>query len=439
MVTESLINQDLATGSNIKTNVSFTIQGNDYIITRQETDNTNVIVTPYGKSNDMYSYWDVYSKENEDIIFIVKPDTQGDCNKNDIRAFLSNVKINSEVIDSWTKFGTNNIYDVDDYGPINKILNWKDRVFFIQDTAFGAYAINRTATTTTEDGQPTELGSNLGFGKHQYFSKEIGSIHQWAVKATTNGIHFFDAIHRKIQLFTGAISPFSEIKGMHSYVNGLANDVFIRKENGGDNPILNKGVTIGKSLIDDEVIYTFLSRESKDSLVIDELAQAFTGTDSATPPIYVENGDIIMTPAPLSRNKVYTHGLGNWGEFYGIVEECSLTLVINPNADINKILRTFEFNSIVRDDNKVIDRTATITAFRVKTEYQDTGKVLFSSGRIKRRFDKWRVKIPRDTITPAKNARLRSTHFILSLYFDNAANKELIMNGIISYYDIQQF
>jgi hypothetical protein len=55
---------------------------------------------------------------------------------NDIRAYLSNVKINEEVIDSWTKFAANNFYDVDDYGPINKVVNWKDTVFFIQDRGF---------------------------------------------------------------------------------------------------------------------------------------------------------------------------------------------------------------------------------------------------------------------------------------------------------------
>jgi len=201
---------------------------------------------------------------------------------------------------------------------------------------------------------------------------------------------------------------------------------------------MNNGIAIGKTLIDDEVVFTFISGDERYSLVYDELAQQFCGFDPAKPSLFIENGDIILSANPANRSKIYTHGLGNWGEFYGNIEECSISLVINANADINKILRTFEFNSIVRDNNKVIDRTQTITAFRIQTEYQDTGKVLFSSGRIKRRFDKWRVKIPRNSLSSKKD-RLRSTHFILTLYFDNTYNKELIMNRLMSYYDPQIF
>ena len=179
--------------------------------------------------------------------------------------------------------------------------------------------------------------------------------------------------------------------------------------------------------------------EKNQTLVFDELAQAFSSLYSATPKLYLENGDILLSPDPRFPTNVYTHNIGDWGSFYGNVEECSLTLVINPKADINKILRTFEFNSIVRDNNKVPDRTKTITAFRVTTQYQDTGKVLFDENRIKRKFDKWRVKIPRNILSATQQDRLRSTYFVLTLYFDNQENKELIMNRIISSVDYQMF
>jgi hypothetical protein len=114
-------------------------------------------------------------------------------------------------------------------------------------------------------------------------------------------------------------------------------------------------------------------------------------------------------------------------------------MVLNFQADINKVLRTLEFNSIVRDDNKVVDRTKTITAFEITTEYQSTNKVPFSADRIKRKFDKWRVKIPRNQLSASKQDRLRSTHFVLTLYFDNLDNKEIICNRLMSYYDMQMF
>jgi hypothetical protein len=495
---ESNINLDLACGASLRTGALYEFSGLALSEFRQEVNNLS---SDYGKSLSMYAYNGAYSRENQDVTFFVQPLNSPTTLVNDIRAFLSNVKYNGEVIDSWTKFGVNNFYDVDDYGPINKVLNWKDTVYFIQDRGIGAYAINRAAITTTADGVPTSLGTGQGFGKHQYFSKEHGCIHQWGLRATDTAIYFFDALNRKIFIFTssqgnGNANPLSEVKGMHSFLQNLPANVYLTKSKKGDNPIRSKGMTVTKDKINDEVYFTFVGVkpilillpdtfyelgdivqtgpgfyevtttpgftsgpdkpsaledlinnservkkpiDKNQTLVFDELVQAFSSTYSATPKLYIENGDILLSADPRFPTNVYTHNIGEWGNFYGNIEECSLTLVINPKADINKILRTFEFNSIVRDEDKVIDRTRTITAFQVTTQYQDTGKVLFSADRIKRKFDKWRVKIPRNQLSANQQDRLRSTYFVLTLYFDNQENTELIMNRIISSVDFQMF
>jgi len=497
-VVESTLNLELANGATIRTGVEYkySYSGNDEEneVIRQETNNS---LAPQAKTLKMYNYDLTYSLENGTVTFFADPNIgqSGNCNVNDVRAYLSNVKVNDEEIDSWTKFGVNNFYDIDDYGPINKILNYKDIVHFIQDRAVGVYAVNRAAITTTSDGTPTGLGTGQGFGKHQYFTKVHGSIHQWAVKTTENGIYFFDALSRKIFLLKtsgqeAGVNPLSEVNGVHSWLQSLPAGVFLPKHQEGDNPILFKGVHIGKDLINDELIFTFLSSYNARrlnpnttyypgdlvlllgvyylvetefetgtnpaqnviflqfnskvvvpnvSLVYDELMQKFSSFYSAAPSIWIENSDILMSPDPNNPDDIYTHNIGDWGVFYNDPVECYLSLVINPQADINKVLRTIEFNSIVRDDNKVINRTQTITAFKITTEYQDTGKVPYSSDRIKRKFDKWRVKIPRDTLSNNQQARLRSTHFVLTLYFDNQDNKEIIVNRLMSYFDYQVF
>jgi len=499
---ESSLNIELAYGASLKTGIKYTeaVSNSEFEVLRQETANT---FKGAGESFDMYINNTVYSRENKDVTFFSQPVGGGNCGINDLRAYLSDVKINEETIDSWTKFGINNYYDIDDYGPINKIINWKDTVYFYQDKGVGMYAINRAAITTTTDGTPTQLGTGQGFGKHRYISKENGSIHQWGIQASDTGMYFFDAIHRKIFMLNSGQqqdqnTPLSEIKGIHAFLQKLPAASFIRKEFGGDDPILKKGIAVGKDTINDEIYFTFLgtgnflplltsttyypgnivyspanqtyyvvlfeftssddkyeiladliknSRTVVDSdyfmdttIVYDELMQQFsTRLSTQTPTIWINNGDILLTPSPTAPNKIYSHNYGDWGNFYGSVEEASITMVLNPQADINKVLRTLEFNSIVRDNTAIVDRNATITAFRIKTETQDTGKVLFSAGRIKRRFDKWRVKIPRDINSVNQQGRLRSSHFIVTLYFDNNINKELIMNRLMSYFDYQVF
>ena len=500
---ESTLNLDLDYGANIRTRVKYEYSDNNntlrHQILRQETNNAEA---PDAKSLDMYKYNFVYSLEKDDVGFFVQPENLVNCGANDTRAYLSNVKINEEVIDSWTKFGANNFYDIDDYGPINRILNWKDTVFFFQDKGVGTYTINRAAVTTTADGVPTQLGTGLGFGKHVYHSKVHGCIHQWAIDTTEAGIYFFDAFHRKIFVLTvggdngGNLSlPISEVKGVHSWLQALPGGVFIRKENGGDNPILGKGVTVTKDVINDEVLFTFLSKGpvrmfvnsanysagtvifanyqyyyalnsfttttnpitnaalllansrlattkevfNSDTLVFDELAQQFSSRYTMTPPLWINNGNILMSPDVLNPSKIYTNNIGSWGVFYGVPEATELTLVINPDADINKVLRTLEYNSIVRGNDKLVNRQETITGFRIYNQVQDTGVVPFSPTRFRRKFDKWRIKIPRDINSSSQQGRLRSTYFVVTLYFENIDDRQLIMNRLMSYFDYQVF
>ena len=521
MVTESRVNIALAYGSTTKTHVEKDVSGGPSGYTkemwRQENDNT---VTTWGKTKHMYknSYEFTYSAEANTIAYVIKPDEFSSGNVNDIRAYISQEKINEEIIDSWNIFGINDYIDVEDHGPINRIINWKDNVYYFQNTGVGRYSINPRAVTSTEDGVPTELGSAKGLQDFIYISNNFGSIHQWAVADTDTGIYSFDGIHKKIFRINQSNAPLSEIKGIHGLLKNLSGDFLLFKDidnkdgSGGDNPIMNRGVHIAKDKINNEVIFTFLgtfestplnyntsytigqyvvyngiyylittSYTSGDStnmgdkelldelirmsdqviapnntlsIVYDEVADEFSTRFSATPTIYLENGNILLsgdnnpaidstTGMPIDNNdKVYQHNVGNWGEFYGVQKEMSIKLILNENADFNKVLRTIEFNSIVRNDDKVIDREQTITAFQVETEYQNTGKIPFSSNRIKRRFDKWRMKIPRDVNNleggVAKD-RLRSTYFTLTLYFDNSYNKELILDRILYYYDVQMF
>jgi len=461
LVTESTINTNIDHGANTTTEVKFTYNGlvgaEEDSYYRQEDNNsfsTHGIKKPGEDYYRFYGYNNVFSRENKEILFFVKPSNLTNLSlTNDVRAYLSSVKVNGEEIDSWTNFAINDFYDVDDHGPINKIVNFKDNVYFLQDQGTGVYAINREAVTTTDDGVPTELGTSKGWGKHQYYSKENGSIHQWAVAVTDRGIYFFDAIHRKIFQLSAAQTgmsnaPLSEVKGMHSYLQELGPAVFKRKEEGGDNPILSKGAHIGVDEINDEIIFTFLSSTLADlfdfkSIVFDEVTGTFSTRLSITPKMWINNGNTLLTSTLDTGVSVWAHNIGNWGEFYGIQTGCELTLVINPKADINKVLRFLEFNSIVRDDNKVIDRTKTITGFRIATETQASDSIYETTPdsltRIKRRFDKWRIKLPRDVNSTSQKGRFRSTHFLLTLYFDNTYNKELIMNRLVSYYDPQIF
>jgi hypothetical protein len=445
---ESSINLDLNYGADLKRGVIYDVPGGGSGIKatryRQESNNYD---TTYGKSTDMYKYNDVYSEQSTDLIFVTKPTSFSATVVNDIRTMISNVKINNEEIDSWTKFLTNNYYDVDDHGPINKVMKWKNNLYFFQDTAVGNLIVNPISVVTGSSGIPTNLGTGEGIIKHQYLSTTNGSIHQWGIKDTDSAIYYFDAISKKIFAIGQGNSPISEIKGMHSFLNTMTGDIFLKKENGGDNPLLMAGVTIGKDIVNDEVLITFKGINVKGgdpvskTLVYDELIQQFSSMYSDTPYMYINNKNVLLSPHSniSAAASVYLHNEGDYGSNYGVTEECYVKLIVNQEADLNKVIRFIEFNSISRNDAKVINRAETITAFQIDTEEQSTGKVAFSADRFKRKFNKWRLRIPRDQNSVSQQGRLRNTYFIVTLYFDNNSGNQLILNRLLTYYDTQMF
>ena len=442
---ETTINLDLNYGADLKRGVENDVGGGENGVRakryRQESNNKS---TTYGiTTSTMYAYNPVYSRQQNQLIFVTKPSSFNKSIVNDIRTMISNVKINNEVIDSWTKFLTNSYYDVDDHGPINKLLKWNNSVYYFQDTAVGVLIVNPISVVTGSSGSPTNLGTGEGIVKHEYLSTTNGSIHQWGIKETDSGIYYFDAISKKMFMIGQGNSPVSEIKGMHSFFNNLSGDMFLKKENGGDNPIVNKGVVIARDVINDEVLITLKGiiegeLSVSKTLVYDELIQQFSSMYSSTPYIYLANKNVLLSPG-TNNSSIYLHNEGDYGSSYGVIKECYVKLVVNQEADLNKVIRFIEFNSISRDDSKVIDRTETITAFQIDTEEQSTGKIAFSTDRFRRKFNKWRLKIPRDQNSVSKQGRLRNTYFIVTLYFDNSSGNELILNRLLTYYDTQMF
>jgi len=502
-----------------------------------------------GTEGDMFLYNTVYSEVDRNVTYFPKPIEFSDCScpkTQDVRTFISDAKINGETVDSWSKFRTNNYLDVDTkYGPINRLLNLNDEIYYLQDRGFGKFLINERALVVASDGVSTELGTGQGLRDYGYISTKHGCIHQWGALATDNSIWYFDATHRKMMRFTGGGNgPISDLKGFHGFFNRtLHQDVLLTKSDGGDNPLLDKGVHCTYDTKEKIVVYTFLGVEKRSNgdtsstkpilagttlnpgehIVIDGQLVQYTGNTTQTfnagftwqqylddsaitnppylvnrrtgytmafnemnaafnsfykfrPNIYVNNNGTIFSPNPENNTQVYRHGCGEHGVYYdNDPVESMISIVVNERSDYNKILRFIEFNSKVNmlhdkgtfydeDFNGVVNpliesslRNETISAVRVYNDNQDTGKVDLSQTRqirgvtvnkyIERRFDKWRLKIPRDNqLTDNRpshsnvgKSRMRSTYFVVEFYFQNNNNKTFKMDRVLSYFDFQMF
>lgn len=146
--------------------------------------------------------------------------------------WASEKKIDGELIDNWRIFKTNNVTEVNGvHGPINRIINWRDRLFFYQDKAFGIASIDERVMITDTTGQELALGSGGVFPDYSYISTTTGSVHQFSVVASELGIYHFDARLKKIYQYAGGPSPLSDISGMSSYLGNAISGAVLKEDN----------------------------------------------------------------------------------------------------------------------------------------------------------------------------------------------------------------
>lgn len=132
--------------------------------------------------------------------------------------WASDNKIDGELVDSWRSFRANNSTEVNGiYGPINRIITFKDQLYFYQDSAFGTASIDERSVIQDESGQSLAIGTGGVFPSYTYISNNTGAFHQYAVINSEVALYHYDARLRKVYRFNGnGVVPISDTKRMSS-------------------------------------------------------------------------------------------------------------------------------------------------------------------------------------------------------------------------------
>jgi len=173
----------------------------------------------------------------------------------DTRVYMSELKINGELSDSWSSFKPLNYIDVDGpYGPINKLEVLNRKIIFFQDHAHGTVDLNPRSLITDLEGGEIELGTGAGLVDFTYASNTVGAFHQWGVLKGNGAIYFFDAYHKKMYKIDGqGVRALSDQKSMSSYFfNNIVGSVLNK-----DNSLLFEGIATTFDYRFNEAIFTF--------------------------------------------------------------------------------------------------------------------------------------------------------------------------------------
>jgi hypothetical protein len=313
----------------------------------------------------------------------------------DNRIVASGEKINGELNDSWSQFGTEDYYDVDgNYGPINKILVHNDNMFFWQDRATGAMLINPSAIAQTSVGE-TILGTGNLLYDHKYLSTQSGSKHRQAVKATFGAVYWYDAITKEFMVLSGSgATPIADLRGMGVFFQTVPEELRDL-----DSSEAFQGITIAYDARRRDVYFTYLLQSNQETLVFDESEGVFVSKDSTSAPHYLEHREYMLSPTYTDGVlRLWSHYEGPLLNFYGQDAETFVTLLINPAPLQTKIFDTVEMESRGKQGARFI--TPSFNDLSSWNSYQHSGIIPLSINQnIKNIENKWQFAIPRNVVT----------------------------------------
>lgn len=388
----------------------------------------NTSVYTYNENLD-HLYNTIYSQKPTFKYLVPKPSLTRDNNYLPAGIFISDLKINGDRADAWLNFRLDNYKEVDNiYGPINTIINFKDRLFYFQDRGLGIQPINERGVVYNDDtGQQLSLGNGELLGKHGYISTRSGSIHTLSVIETDYGLYYYDARANKIKKFdTQSNIPISDVANIFSLLNDKLIYTNISES---DLPLLNNGVCAYADFINKRVFFNFLTDEPF-SVCYNENMQAVEHFPYYIPKLGIIGDKNLLMEDPNSRGKVYIHNAGEYNTYFNNEKKpLVLKFIIAQPERLIKVLNNLFWTSDTYDktDGSYIFNQG-INRIRVYNKYQDTGY----RTDIRQVLQQWAHKVNFNQNSSKKNDRMRSDWHIVEMIFDNTNQNRLILNNVFS-------
>tara|TARA_R110002020_G_C16313913_1_gene774100 strand:+ start:152 stop:5806 length:5655 start_codon:yes stop_codon:yes gene_type:complete len=312
---ESFVNTDMRSGLNLGSGDT-------------EVGESNV-TPPF--SND-WLYNEVYSQENNIKSSIMINEDQA-CEALDLpfEIAYSNTKISGEPGDAFRVFPINQFHDMEgQYGEINRIINFKNDIYILQDEAFAKLLVNPISMITDDTGVGIFTGTGDTVENHTYVTTKFGSRHLWSVVGSEEALYFVDSRYARLFKYdTEKLISLGDSLGVRSRlefaIKGFGDLDSVKKGSGwntrnyiSDNHLRFLGI---QSIFDHKnkelLVTTHNSQEYNENirysetLVFNEGLNAFTSYYSAVPSVWMlADPAIISTGNEVSVRESITNPTG---------------------------------------------------------------------------------------------------------------------------------
>lgn len=274
------------------------------------------------------------------------------------RIYSSQAKINNEILDNWSVFRPADYLDVDNqYGEVTNLLNFKDRLFYWQDTALGVAAVNERALITDNNIGQLTLGTGGVLARYDYITTTNGSsiVNDRSIVTSDNSLYWYDYDKNEICVFNGnAVNALSKTGNVQTYLNEMYES--------------KRDVTL--SLFDKKYNEIWLKFYDK-SLIFSEYINHFTSFYTFNPDWALSFSDKIVT---IKDNKFYRINSLDTDSNGEVSKDAKLTLVINQNPTYTKVFDNVRIQGEFNDSNNQPLTTSGIGTMSFSTKDQESAE-----------------------------------------------------------------
>ena len=322
----------------------------------------------------------VYSQKDNFFSYRIQDDDYYKNNTYSNQITWSLTKQSGADVDVWTDITLASVLELDgNKGEINKLTRYNDQLIAFQDSGIAQILYNENVQIAASNDVPIEIANSGKVQGSRYLSDTIGCSDKWSVVSTPLGVYFMDSNNKGIYMFNGQLANVTLTKGFSSWAR--------------------QRIPSGKELWDsrptDAGFKNFVSYYDK-----------VTG-------IWVRNSNENDT----NSCKLYKHNAGNYCNFFGLNKPYSMTLIGNPEPQLDKIFTNLEFRATVDGEGTVSSNTFTPSLpfdfLETWDEYQHgiaqlnirdghsaslhhLNNTTGDGASLNRKFRIWRCDIPRD-------------------------------------------
>ena len=371
-----------------------------------------------------FVYNTAYSTEYVTTPFVPKSVYAKDYVEYPNRIYASQVKTAGEVNDNWAKFKVANYIDVDNqYGNITNLYNFKNQLFFFQDSAVGIASVNQQALIDVDNVGELSLGTGGVLTRFDYISTTNGNsiINDKSIVDTDHVFYWYDFNANELCVYNGNVASLSKTGSVQTYLN--------RYEKDRDNAVL--------SAFDKKYNEVWFAIKDK-TLVFNETLNRFTSFYTFRPDFALSyiTGSIFISKQGEPKYGFYEINCTDTRSS-DINKDIKLQLVINDNVDYTKVFDNVRFQGEFYDKNRNELRNNLNGTVQFTTKHQDTGVKELNN--IDYREDTYRFSIPRHKESNIEKdmalpARMRGKYLICNYEFKMDGESSLKIPSITTTY-----